>query len=157
MWQTLVPYLGAAAFGGLGSLFQDQQDANNPNVRVQGWRGPVDDPGGPPTREALVGSALGDAVSAQENWLSTLLDQAMAPVSLPGVEIPAAPTYAGGALPMQLGSPISQQPWTQAPETTQPGLTVAGMSQDGDLRQFFAGLSMLGVERDRQGGLSGGC
>ena len=69
MWQTLVPYLGAAAFGGLGSLFQDQQDANNPNVRVQGWRGPVDDPGGPPTREALVGSALGDAVSAQENWL----------------------------------------------------------------------------------------
>jgi len=162
-WQLLA----TAGFGGLQSLMgSGDQDDGSPNVLVQGFPGPVDDPGGPPTRAGLEGSALGDAATAQENWLSSLVGHAMAPVSLPGAVVQPVRRYAGGALPMEFGVTGVDPAWAQPGQTVLGGLNVEGMDytpqQDptlfnNELSRFWAALQMAGVgESPRSTGMPRG-
>ena len=158
--------IASAGFGGLQSLMgSGDQDEGSPNLLVQGFPGPVDDPGGPPTRAGREGSALGDAVTAQENWLSSLVGHAMAPVSLPGAVAQPVQRYAGGALPMQFGVTGVDPAWAQPGQTVLGGLNVEGMDytpqQDptffnNELLRFWSALQMAGAGGSAGGGAAGG-
>ena len=135
-------WLGAAGAGALSGLLGNVGAADEPQVRVQGWPGAIDPQTGlpsdrPPSRSQMVGTALGDAASAQENWLASLVGQAMAPVSLPGAVVQPLQGFGtlgrGGVLPFRIGADAVDPAWSNPQLMVQPGINMAGVrpwSQD---------------------------
>ena len=137
MWS----WLATAGLGGLANLLGGMGGAtDDPQVRTQGYAG-WPDPMSPPSRGQLVGTAIGDAASAQENWLASLMGQAMAPVSLPGAVVQPLQgfgnpegggfTGTGGVLPFRIGADAVDPAWSYPQLMVQPGINTGGVQEWG--------------------------
>ena len=141
----MLGWLATAGLGGLSSLLGGLGGSgDDPQIRRQGYRG-WPDPMAPPSRGQLVGTAMGDAASAQENWLASLMGQAMAPVSLPGTAVQPLqgfgnPIGGAGELPFRIGADAVDPAWSNPQLMVQPGINTGGLQEWGRNRVDAQGV-----------------
>ena len=121
------PAIGSAVSGILGQPTGD-------NTGIQGFQGgsalgQAGNLSGPPAREQLEGSFIGDVLGQQESFLGTAMGNLANPISLPGARVEPLQGYGGGAMPMRIGANAIDPAFRQPQQLVRPGMNLAGLDR----------------------------
>ena len=125
---ALAALVGPALGGAMSGIFGQPTGGTG----VQGFQGgsalgQAGNLSGPPAREQLEGSFIGDVLGQQESFLGTAMGNLANPISLPGARVEPLQGYGGGAMPMRIGANAIDPAFRQPQQLVRPGMNLAGL------------------------------
>jgi hypothetical protein len=127
---ALAALVGPALGGAMSGIFGQPTGGTG----VQGFQGRLGGGQGPPAREMLEGSFIGDVLGQQESYLGTAMGNLANPISLPGARVEPLQGYGGGAMPMRIGANAIDPAFRQPQQLVRPGMNLVGLD-DWDVRR----------------------